>query len=73
MNNRDSLCPLGGSGGASSTLDSDQEFRNCCPSGGLPVLTVADGGKENGLLWERWCVGLGGLGTGLLSESRHSL
>lgn len=53
MNNRDSLCPLGGSGGASSTLDSDQEFLNCGASGGLPVLTAADGVKENGLLWER--------------------
>lgn len=71
----DSLCPLGGSGGASSTLDSDQELRNCNPSGGLLVLTVAGGllGKENGLLWERWCVSLGGLGTGLPSDSRYSL
>jgi len=51
----DSLCPLGGSGGASSTLDSDQELRNCCPSGGLLVLSAAEGlhGKESGLLWER--------------------
>ena len=51
----DSLCPLGGSGGASSTLDSDQELRNCCPSGGLLVLSTAEGlhGKESGLLWER--------------------
>lgn len=50
-----SLCPLGGSGGASSTLDSDQELRNCCPSGGLLVLSAAEGlhGKESGLLWER--------------------
>lgn len=49
------VCPLGGRGGASSTLDSDQELRNCCPSGGLLVLTAAEGlqGKDSGLLWER--------------------
>jgi hypothetical protein len=51
----DSLCPLGGSGGASSTLDSGQELRNCCPSGGLLVLSAVEGleEKDSGLLWER--------------------